>query len=240
MKTLRVGVAGLWVLAGIGLSGVSAAQMADPDPSPSRVRDDEEESARDGGRDAGDREERGERRGRGDDVDGARFRGGIRAEVGALIAPGPGEVLPGVGAQGNIGVQINDLIGVYWAPSLDILFGSLGGLNLGSAVLVDFTFDDTWQIGVGPDVGAFAALGSSGATGTAAGGAVYGGRLHFAGFPLVGEGENPVRRKGLALGIDVRFLVGDVGFATVGPAGTTGSASEFLLVPMGFIGYEAF
>ena len=60
----------------------------------------------------------------------------VRAEVGALIAPGPGEVLPGVGAQGNIGVQINDLIGVYWAPSLDILFGSLGGLNLGSAVIM--------------------------------------------------------------------------------------------------------
>jgi hypothetical protein len=131
-------------------------------------------------------------------------------------------------------------VGVYWAPSFDIIVGSLGGVNLGSAVLVDFTIDDTLQFGAGPDVGVFAALGSDTDSVSGAGGALYGGRLHFAAFPAVGEGEDGIRRKGLALGLDVRMLVGDVGFATVTTSGGTASASTFLLAPMAFVGYEAF
>ncbi len=239
MIKLRIGVSGLVGLAAMATSGLSAAQDAEPAPAAAAPAAAEPAAAEPAGgaKDEGDRG--GERRGV-EGEDGARFRGGIRAEVGALIAPGPGEVLPGVGAQGNIGAQINDLVGVYLAPSFDILFGSLGGVSLGSAVLVDFTFDDTWQIGVGPDVGVFAALGSTATSGSAAGGALYGGRLHFAAFPLVGEGENPIRRKGLAVGLDVRLLVGAVGFATATTTGSTASATDFLIAPMGFIGYEAF
>lgn len=173
-------------------------------------------------------------------TDGARFRGGIRGEGGVLVAPDPGEALPAFGVQGHIGAQINDLVGVYWAPSLDIIVGSVGGVNLGSAVLVDFTLDDTIQLGAGPDVGAFAAIGGDSNSVSGAGGALYGGRLHFAYFPVVGDGEDGIRRKGLALGLDVRMLVGDVGFATVSTAGGTASASTFLVAPMAFLGYEAF
>lgn len=174
------------------------------------------------------------------DEDGARFRGGVRGQGGVLIAPDPGETLPAIGVQGNLGVQVNDLVGVYAAPSMDILFGDVGGVNLAAAVLVDFTFDDTWQVGVGPDMGVFAAIGGDSNSVSGAGGALYGGRLHFAAFPLVGEGEDGIRRKGLALGVDLRMLVGDVGFATVSTSGGTASASTFLLAPMAFIGYEAF
>jgi hypothetical protein len=172
--------------------------------------------------------------------DGARFRGGVRGQGGVLIAPDPGETLPAVGVQGHLGAQVNDLVGVYAAPSMDIIFGDVGGVNLASAVLVDFTFDDTWQVGVGPDVGVFAAIGGDSSSVSGAGGALYGGRLHFAAFPVVGEGEDGIRRKGLAVGLDVRMLVGDVGFATVSTSGSTASASTFLLSPMAFIGYEAF
>jgi len=158
-----------------------------------------------------------------------------------LWAPGPGVALTAIGAQGNLGVQVNDLIGIYAAPSLDIIFGDLGGVNLGTAVLVDFTFDDTIQIGVGPDIGAFAAIGGDSSGIAAAGGQLYGGRLHFAAFPLVGDGANGIRRKGLALGLDVRFLVGEVGFAALSSSGTaSATATDFILSPMAFIGYEAF
>src|SRR4051812_43616540 len=51
--------------------------------------------------------------------DGARFRGGVAAEGGALIVPGV--ITLGVaGVQGQVGAQINNLIGVYAVPNFDI------------------------------------------------------------------------------------------------------------------------
>lgn len=167
------------------------------------------------------------------DADGARFRGGIRGQGGVMIIPDAGESLPFAGVQGDIGAQINDLVGVYWSPSLDIFFGDAGGPFFGSAVIVDFTIGDHFQIGGGPDVGALLIVGDGG--GAAA--ALYGGRLHIAGYPLVGTGEDGIRRKGLALGADLRINVGEIAVASTGGAGV---GSLLLLTPTAFIGYEAF
>jgi hypothetical protein len=178
--------------------------------------------------------DRGAGEDRGGDEDGARFRGGIRGQGSVIVFPDPGEAFPAVGVEGHIGAQINDLIGVYWAPGLDIIFGSSSGMNLSSAIMVDFTLEDTFQIGVGPDTSAVVAFSSS----SAGAAALYGGRLHFAYFPVVGDGEDPVRRKGLALGVDVRLLTG--GSAFVSGAGASASGNTFVLHPMAFVGYEAF
>lgn len=174
------------------------------------------------------------------DADRARFRGGVVGEAGALIIPDPGEALTTFGVQGHIGVQFNDLVGLYLAPSLDIIVGDLGGVSVATAVLVDFTFDDTWQLGIGPDAEAFAAIGADSNSVQGAGGELYGGRLHFAVFPAVGDGEDGIRRKGLALGVDVRILVGEVLGATVTGSGVAASSSSLIVAPTAFIGYEAF
>lgn len=168
-----------------------------------------------------------------EDADGFRFRGGIRAQGGAMIIPDAGEALTAAGIEGHVGAQINDLVGVYWAPSIDAFFGEVGGPYLGSALMVDFTIADRFQIGGGPDVGAFLIVGDGG--GAAA--ALYGGRIHLAGFPLVGDGEDGIRRKGLTVGADVRINVGELAVASTGGAGV---GSLLLITPMGFIGYEAF
>ncbi len=174
------------------------------------------------------------RRGGDEGEDGARFRGGIRAQGGVFIFPDAGEALPAVGVEGHVGAQINDLIGVYWAPSLDIIFGSVGGFGLSSAILVDFTLDDEIQLGVGPDTAVLVAFSST----TAGAAALYGGRLHFAYYPLIGEGEDPVRRKGLALGADVRLLTGSAAF--VSSSSVSASTNTFVIAPQVFVGYEAF
>lgn len=176
--------------------------------------------------------------------DGARFRGGVALEGGSLIVPGIFSV--GVaGIQGQMGAQINNMIGVYAVPSFDIVFGAVGGVNLGFAIMVDFTLlDDAITVGGGPDVDAFAAFGNSSSTVSAAGGALYGARLHFGWNPLVSHDDFKPRRKALTIGADVRLLGGGAGFASAStsPAGTTGSAGggTFVLSPMLTVGYTAF
>ncbi len=165
-------------------------------------------------------------------ADGVRFRGGIRAQGGVMLIPDAGVNLTEAGVQGHVGAQINDLVGVYWAPSIDVFFGEVGGPFLGSAVVVDFTFADRFQIGGGPDVGAFVIVGDGGAAA-----ALYGGRLHLAAFPLVGDGDDGIRRKGLAVGADLRVNVAEIAVASSSGAGT---GSLLLLTPTAFIGYEAF
>ena len=171
--------------------------------------------------------------------DGGRFRGGVALEGGALIVPGSFSVgLAGV--QGQLGGQINDNWGVYAVPSLDIVFGAVGGLNLGAAVMVDYTLDDSLTFGVGPDVDAFVAFGGGSGTVSAAGGALYGARLHFGWNPALSHETNRARRKALTIGVDVRLMGGGVGGATVTNNGSSSSASTFALIPMLTIGYNAF
>ncbi len=182
--------------------------------------------------------------------DGARFRGGIALEGGVLALPAPALNFGAIGLQGQIGVQINNLVGVYDVPGFDILFGPAGGLNVSDAVLVDFTFVDRFTVGVGPDVGAFLAFGASstgsGATASAAAGAGFGGRLHLAVYPVVGRSEFGPRRRALAIGLDTRFLAGPN--AGVSESCTTanctstggGSAYGLMLHAMLTVGYQAF
>ncbi len=171
--------------------------------------------------------------------DGGRFRGGFALEGGALIVPGAFS-LGLAGFQGQLGGQINNNWGVYAVPSFDIVFGAVGGVNLGAAILVDYTLDDTLTFGVGPDVDAFLAFGGGGGSVSAAGGALYGARLHFGWNPALSHETNRARRKALTIGADMRLMGGGVGGATVTNGGSSGSASTFTLMPMLTIGYNAF
>jgi len=175
--------------------------------------------------------------------DHARFRGGVAAEAGALVVPGV--VTVGVaGVQGQIGAQVNNLVGVYAVPTFDIVFGRVGGVNLAFAVMVDFTLDDTFTVGVGPDVGAFAAIGGGSDTVSGAGGALYGGRLHFSWNPVLSREGSSGRRRALAIGADLRVLTGGAAFATVSNSSagtsTTAAANNFVLAPYLTIGYQSF
>jgi len=145
-----------------------------------------------------------------------RFRGGVALEGGGLFVSGFSAGLGGI--QGRLGVQINDMIGVYAQPELSFGAGKVGsatgftGTASGTGV-VDFTFLDQLFVGVG---GGAAVLGS-----------LTGGELQFrvGGYPVFTRGANGIRRKGLMVGVDMRvyFVTG----ATV-------------LSPMLGIGYEAF
>ncbi len=153
--------------------------------------------------------------------DGVRFRGGISAGGGLeMVSAGDLSVSAAMGGiDGRIGAQINDLIGVYAQPHLS--FGSfdnglgLGGLTgtISGTALVDFTFIDRIFVAAGAGYGVL-----NNPNGPA---------LHFraGGYPLVGDGENGIRRKGLMVGADLRVIFVD------------GATAIF---PMGSIGYEAF
>ena len=173
--------------------------------------------------------------------DGARFRGGVAAEAGALIVPGI--VTLGVaGIQGQLGAQINNNFGVYAVPSLDVVFGALGGVNLSFAVMVDYTLDDNITFGIGPDVGVFAAFGGGGGTVSGASGALYGARLHFSWNPVIAKEASRPKRRALAIGADLRLLGGGTGFvsANTSSSGGTASVGSFVLSPQITIGYQAF
>ncbi len=169
----------------------------------------------------------------GEAPDHARFRGGVAGEAGAMIIPDSSLTLGIAGVQGQIGAQITHLVGVYWVPGFDIIFGKAGGVNFSSAVMVDFTFLDMISVGVGPDVGAFAAIG----TNAIATGVNYGGRLHFAVHPVFGRGDDGVRRKAFSIGVESRFLGGPVAAAT--DTDSTATVTGIIVQPMATIGYTA-
>ena len=171
--------------------------------------------------------------------DGARFRGGVSLEGGALIVPDAINVgLAGVQAQ--LGVQINHLIGLYAIPQFDVVFGEVGGVHLAAALVVDFSIIDEISIGVGPEVGVFGAIGIDSTSATSAGGAMYGARLRAGFQPVWGFGEDGIRRKALTIGLDVRMLAGEAGFARVSTTTAEAAASQFVFSPMLSIGYQAF
>lgn len=172
--------------------------------------------------------------------DGARFRGGVALEGGALLVPGVIN-LGLAGVQGQLGAQINNNFGVYAVPSFAVVFGSLGGIHLGAAVMVDYTFlDNLLTVGIGPDFASFAAIGGSSSGVSAAGGGLYGARLHFAINPAVSIGDNGIRRKALTIGVDLRLYTGGAGFASSGTNGASAAVSEFVAAPTLSLGYNAF
>jgi hypothetical protein len=172
------------------------------------------------------------------EYDGPRFRGGINLEGGALIVPGLVS-LGSIGLQGQLGVQINDQWGVYAIPSFDVLFGKLGGIALGFGALVDWTPPGVpISIGAGPEAGWAGALNTCdpnlGCAVNGFGGVFYGGRLHFAYYPVIVR--YPYRRRALAIGADFRFLAGDFGTVMPGVVKVT----DIGISPVVFIGYTAF
>jgi len=162
-----------------------------------------------------------------------RIRYGVALEGGGLFAPGVVD-LGFVGVQGQLGVQIDDLLGVYAAPHIDVLGGPTGsGVQLGGALLVDFTLAHIFTVGVGPELAGFAALGGAGLSG----GILFGARLHLAVNPLVVLSRHGLRRKALTLGLDLPLFAG----GGAGALSTTRAATDELVASPTFtIGYQAF
>ena len=187
-------------------------------------------------------------------VDDVRFRGGIALGGGGLLGSmssgfdsplGSFDASAGVsggivGVDGHIGVQINDLVGVYFDPHLG--FGSLGfdtstgtqsegWLAMSATMLVDFTFIDQIFVGAGGGVSA------QGATCTNcelwAGGVAH---LQVGRYPLMSFSEEGSGRQGLMVAADVRLNF--LSPTTTLPPGAT--SSLFLAQPMLTIGYEAY
>jgi hypothetical protein len=148
--------------------------------------------------------------------DGPRFRGGVALDGGGLFISGYAFGL--VGVDGHLGVQINNLIGVYAQPYFSVGGGSISGATgitgtAGVNAMVDFTFIDQIFVGAG---------GGGGLVGSAAAGQLH---LRVGGYPIMRRGDNGIRRRGLMIGADVsvHFIEGFV-----------------LMQPMLSIGYEAY
>lgn len=150
------------------------------------------------------------------DKDGFRFRGGVSATAGTMLISDYSGFLGGVDA--HLGVQVNDMIGVYAVPHLSFGPVSVGSVStfigvLSATAVADVTLIDQVFVGAG---GGFGVVNNP-----------SGPVLHFraGGYPLVGDGKDGIRRKGLMLGGDVRmyFLSGIT-----------------VMQVMGGVGYEAF
>lgn len=165
--------------------------------------------------------------------DRARLRYGAALEGGGLIAPGVVD-LGFIGVQGQLGVQLDNVIGIYAAPHIDLVRGHRErGVQIGGAMLVDFTLAHVFTVGVGPDVAAFVALGR----GELSGGILYGARLHLAVNPLVEIARDGARRRALTLGFDLRLVSGGAAGAL---STRRAAADELVASPTFTIGYQAF
>lgn len=174
--------------------------------------------------------------------DEARFRGAIAGVGGLLVDPAEASVLGMLGLQGELGVQIDDLTGIVFIPGFGYVLGDLDGAYATAGILVDFTFDDFFTFGLGPQVLGFAAGDVSGAAASVAAGAFYGGLVRFAIHPVLGYGQEG-RRKALTIGLDVRLLAGPRVITDVnasGPARLSGELDAFILSPVFTVGYTAF
>lgn len=153
--------------------------------------------------------------------DGVRFRWGIQAAGGGEFVSnfefGMG------GLEGQIGVQINELLGIYVQPYLAFGAGSVGsglvGLTgtAGASLLADFTFLDRLFVAVG---GGYGLLNNP-----------HGPEIHvrLGGYPAMGFGGNGYSRHGLVMAVESRtfFLF-------------SGSEVVPVMQVMGTIGYAAF
>jgi hypothetical protein len=146
-----------------------------------------------------------------EEYDGPRFRGGISAGAGGVFANGYGVGI--VGLDGRLGVQVNNLIGIYAQPYLAGGGGSEaggvtgGGLTTGVDGVIDFTFN-RFFFGVGGGVGALVGRGNTDTNGQL---------LFRVGFyPILARRYRGARRMGLMVGADFRplFITGVEG-ATV-------------------------
>ena len=173
--------------------------------------------------------------------DGVRFRGGVELNGGVFALPSLKANLGAIGPAGHLGVQINDLVGLYAIPGFDIMFGNGIGAQAYLSIVVDFTFADRFSVGIGPDVGDFGLISVSPGSAVAAGGAGFGGRIHLAAYPLMKKSDTGPSRKGLAIGLDTRVLAeqnAHVEATTTGAGGGIGYGPALHVFLN--IGYEAF
>ena len=158
--------------------------------------------------------------------DHARFRGGIDLTGGGILLNG--YTVGVVGVEGQLGVQVNNLLGFYVQPHL--VFGggqytagpvSASGFDgvFGVTGLVDFTFDNRVQIGGGGGV-AYTGVNNFYAS------PVLEGRFAF--YPVENHSRGG-RRRGLMIGADIRFIYW-----------TVPGDALMLMEPTAFIGYQAF
>jgi hypothetical protein len=156
-------------------------------------------------------------------ADGVRFRFGVAAGIGFFTASsesGDAEVsCTYYGADLRLGAQINDLFGVYAQPTLgyysaDNSGGLAAGGLLGMAVVADVTIIDRFFAGAG--LGYTVYNNPAGVTPI----------LRVGGYPLMGRSEQKARRKGLMLGMDLRF--------------TSLEGLKTIVMPTFNLGYEAF
>ena len=147
--------------------------------------------------------------------DGMRFRGGIAATAGPVLGSDFSGFLGGV--DGHLGMQINHLIGVYAVPHLSfgsITAGAASGITgfFSGTVVADATLADRIFVGGGAGYGVL---------NNPSGPVVH---LRAGGYPLMGRGEDGVRRKGLMLGVDLRVYFVE-GLTVVHPMGSIGYAA---------------
>jgi hypothetical protein len=157
-------------------------------------------------------------------ADGGRFRFGIDGTLGLESVSSGGASVSGLmyGLDLRFGWQFSHLLAIYAQPHLS--FGSLGTGNGSTGVsgftgtfvgtiMGELTFMDRFFAGAGLGYGVF-----NNPSGFA---------LDFkaGGYPLMGRGDNGIRRKGLMVGLDFRpvFLSGATG-----------------ILVMGCVGYESF
>ena len=122
------------------------------------------------------------------------------------------------GIDGRIGVQINNIFGIYAQPHLSFGGGSSGATGTFAATaLVDFTFIDRIFVAAG---------GGYGLANAPSGPALH---IRAGAYPLVGRGDGSIVRKGLMVGVDARLIF------------ISDAAPSYTVVQvMGAIGYEAF
>jgi hypothetical protein len=155
-----------------------------------------------------------------EESDGVRFRGGVDLQGGGLFVDGYGVGLAGV--SGRLGVQINNLIGVYAQPYFALgggsAYGGTGFLGIaGADAVVDFTLNSVLFFGVGGGAGYLQNVGAEDV-------------LFRVGFyPIVAHRPRRARRSGLMIGVDVRpYFFSEVG------------GGQTILNVMGKIGFEAY
>jgi len=155
--------------------------------------------------------------------DGVRFRFGVSGGVGFFtVKPEVGEGKVSCtyfGTDVRLGAQINSLIGVYAQPTLGYYTASTGGLVaagglLGFSAGVDATFIDRFFVGAG--IGYTVYNSPGGLTPM----------LRIGGYPLMARSDVKARRKGLMLGMDLRFTGLD--------------GLKEIIMPTFNVGYEAF
>jgi hypothetical protein len=174
---------------------------------------------------------------------------GVLARMLFGVAGGPFTV-PGVATMGAVGfdfqfgAQFNKLVGAYLAVAGEVVLGKVPGTNNPMGLLVDFTFNETIAVGIGPEVSIFAhdeqAPDRANFSGLLGDGILGGARLHFAWFPVDSTFLNLGGRKGLTVSLDVHVLLGPPDFvtSTSSPPAPLPHNAPLLILPRLSIGYQ--